>query len=102
MVLKKKIIVHFILKRVVRRDYKIAMIKKVFSFIIIAVLFGADTALAAGCAVVGKKIASQENGVLVRLKPVVHEGKDMCMVVVIVPAHDGEKLRRVEVFVPSD
>ncbi|MBX4336104.1 hypothetical protein [Bartonella raoultii] len=78
------------------------MMKKVFSFIIIAVLLGADSVLAAGCSVVGKKVATQEDGVLVSLKPVIHEGKDMCMVVVVVPAHDGEKLRRVEVFVPAD
>ncbi len=69
---------------------------------IMVVCLGANSVLAAGCAEVGRRVATQENGVLVRSKPVVQNGKDMCMIVFIVPAHDGEKLRRVEVFVPAD
>ncbi|WP_208435298.1 hypothetical protein [Bartonella phoceensis] len=78
------------------------MMKKFFLFIIIVVFLGADSVLAAGCAEVGRKVAAQENGVLVRSKPVVQDGKDMCMIVVVVPAREGEKLRRVEIFVPAD
>ncbi|MBB5073551.1 hypothetical protein HNQ69_000672 [Bartonella callosciuri] len=78
------------------------MIKKVFLFAMIAVFLGANPMLASGCAELGRRVAAQENGVLVRLKPVVQDGKDMCMVVVVVPARDGKKLRRVEVFVPAD
>ncbi|MET3560159.1 hypothetical protein ABID39_000851 [Bartonella japonica] len=76
--------------------------KKFFLFIMISIFLGADFVVAAGCVEVGKKIATQENGVLVRLKPVVQDGKNMCMVVIVVPARDGEKLRRVEVFVPNN
>ncbi|GAA5093662.1 hypothetical protein GCM10023260_00090 [Bartonella acomydis] len=76
--------------------------KKVFLFLTIAFFLGADSVLAAECTEMGRKVASQENGVLVRSKPVVQDGKDMCMIVVVVPARNGEKLRRVEVVVPVD
>ncbi|WP_375643134.1 MULTISPECIES: hypothetical protein [unclassified Bartonella] len=78
------------------------MMKKKFLFVIIAAFLGADSVLASGCAEVGKKAAARESGVLVRSKPVVQDGKDMCAIVVVVPARNGEKLRRVEFFVPAD
>ncbi|WP_336294063.1 hypothetical protein [Bartonella sp. CB169] len=78
------------------------MMKKIFLFIMIAVFFRVDSILAADCTKVGRKIATQEDGVLVRSKSVVQDGKDMCMIVVVVSARAGEKLRRVEVFAPAD
>lgn len=81
---------------------KISVVENFCFFVMIAVLLGVDSVLAAGCTEVGRNVATQEKGVLVRSKPVVQDGKDMCMVVVIVPARDGEKLRRVEVFVSAD
>ncbi|WP_074380880.1 hypothetical protein [Bartonella doshiae] len=78
------------------------MMEKIFFFLMIIVFLGVDSVLAAECMEVGKKVAAQERGVLVRSKSVVKDGKDLCVVVVVVPAHDGEKLRRVEVFVPAD
>lgn len=83
-------------------DYEISMMKKFFLFMVISAFFGGGSVVAAGCVEVGREVATQENGVLVRLKPVVQDGKDMCMVVVVVPARDGKKLRRVEVFVPNN
>lgn len=78
------------------------MMKKFFLFMIMAVFWRTDFVLASNCAEVGKKISTQENGVLVRSKPVVQDGKDMCDIVVVVPARNGEKLRRVEVSVPAE
>ncbi|WP_175869175.1 hypothetical protein [Bartonella gabonensis] len=75
--------------------------KKVFLFVIIAAFLGAGSALAVGCAEVGKKVATQEKGVLVRSKLVVEDGRDVCAIVVVIPARNGEKLRRVEFFVPA-
>ncbi len=69
---------------------------------IIAIFGGAYSVLASNCAEVGKKVSAQEKGVLVRSKPVVQDGKDMCDIVVVVPARNGEKLRRVEVSVPAE
>ncbi|GAA4660139.1 hypothetical protein GCM10023262_04860 [Bartonella pachyuromydis] len=68
---------------------------------VVAIFWGADFVLASECAEVGKKVSARENGVLVRSKPVVQDGKDMCDIVVVVPARNGEKLRRVEVSVPA-
>ncbi|WP_142416411.1 hypothetical protein [Bartonella massiliensis] len=78
------------------------MMKKVFLFLIITAFLGADSVLAAECAEVGKKVAAQEKGVLVRSKAVVQDGRGMCAIVVVVPARNGEKLRRVEFFLPAD
>ncbi|WP_375616045.1 hypothetical protein [Bartonella sp. AP58NXGY] len=78
------------------------MMKKVFLVVMLASFLGADSVLAADCAEVGKKVAIQEKGVLVRSKLVVEDGRDMCAIVVVVPARNGEKLRRVEVVVPAD
>lgn len=78
------------------------MMKKVLLFVIIVAFLGADSVMAAGCAEVGKRVATQEKGVLVRSKLVVQDGRDMCAVVVVIPARNGEKLRRVEAFVPAD
>ncbi|WP_455478572.1 hypothetical protein V3565_01505 [Bartonella sp. B10] len=78
------------------------MIKKVSLFMIISLFFGAESVLASECAEVGKEVAAQKSGVLVRSTPVVQDGKDMCLVVVVLPAREGKKLSRVEVFVPAD
>ncbi|GAA5103603.1 hypothetical protein [Bartonella jaculi] len=78
------------------------MMKKSFLFIIIAVLLGADSVWATECVEVGKKVAVQQSGVLVRSTPIVQDGRNICVVVVIVPAREGKKLRRVEVSVPAD
>ncbi|EJF81555.1 Uncharacterised protein [Candidatus Bartonella washoeensis] len=78
------------------------MMKRIFLFIMIAVLLGADSVLAAECTEVGRKVAVQHSGVLVRSTPIVQDGRDMCVVVVVVPAREGKKLRRVEVSVPTD
>ncbi|WP_375673133.1 hypothetical protein [Bartonella sp. TS82HLJMH] len=78
------------------------MMKKNFLFVIIAAFLGVDSVLASGCAEVGKKVAAQESGVLVRSNPVIQDGKGMCAIVIVVPARNGEKLRRVEFFVPAD
>ncbi|QEE11733.1 hypothetical protein [Bartonella krasnovii] len=77
------------------------MMKKVLLFVIIVAFLGADSVMAAGCAEVGKRVATQEKGVLVRSKLVVQDGRDMCAIVVVIPARNGEKLRRVEAFVPA-
>ncbi|EJF87611.1 hypothetical protein ME1_01213 [Bartonella vinsonii subsp. arupensis OK-94-513] len=77
------------------------MMRKFF-FAMVLVFLDAASVLASECIEIGRGIAAQKSGVLVRSTPVVKEGRDMCVVVFIVPAHEGEKLRRVEVAVPAD
>ncbi|EJF90578.1 hypothetical protein [Bartonella tamiae] len=82
--------------------------KKMFNLKILAIislltvsLLGATGVLAADCAEVGKRVAEEQAGRLARSTPVVQNGQNMCVVVVIVPASNGEKPRRVEVAVPA-
>ncbi|AGF75550.1 hypothetical protein [Bartonella vinsonii] len=78
------------------------MMRKFFFFVMVLVFLGADSVLAFECIEIGREIAVQKSGVLVRSTPVVKDGRDTCVVVVVVPAREGEKLRRVEVTVPVD
>ncbi|MGL2349000.1 hypothetical protein ACOWKN_02725 [Helicobacter pylori] len=61
-----------------------------------------DSVLAADCAEVGKKVSSRQGGTLTRSTPIVRDGENMCVVVIVMPAHNGKKPRRVEVVVPAD
>ncbi|MCZ2158131.1 hypothetical protein NPX99_02360 [Bartonella sp. 220] len=78
------------------------MMRKFFFFVMVLFFQGADFVLASECIEIGREIAVQKNGVLVRSTSVVKDGRDTCVVVVVVPAHEGEKLRRIEVTVPAD
>ncbi|WP_455477330.1 hypothetical protein [Bartonella sp. B41] len=68
----------------------------------IVILFGTDFVLAAECTEVGRMVAAQQNGVLMSSKHIVQDGRNICIVVVIVPAHKGKKLSRVEISIPAD
>ncbi|WCR55345.1 hypothetical protein [Bartonella clarridgeiae] len=78
------------------------MMKKVFFFAMFISLIGFDSVLAADCVEVGKKIAVQQGGTLTRSTPSIRDDKNMCVVVIVIPAHNGNKLRRVEVVVAAD
>ncbi|MHC5306693.1 hypothetical protein [Bartonella sp. LJL80] len=76
--------------------------KKVLSLALVTFLFGTPAAFAADCAEVGKRVADEQGGTLTRSTQVSQNGNDMCVVVVLIPARDGEKPRRVEVAVPAN
>ncbi|AQX19412.1 hypothetical protein [Bartonella sp. WD16.2] len=78
------------------------MIEKIFLFIMCLNIIGVDSVLAADCAEVGKRIASYQGGTLTRSTPIVQDGENMCVVVIVVPAHNGKRPRRVEVVIPAD
>ncbi|KEG19944.1 hypothetical protein [Bartonella bacilliformis] len=78
------------------------MMDKIFLFAMLLCLIRLDSVLAADCAGVGKRVANQQGGMLTRSMPIVQNGKNMCVVVIVVPAHNGQKSRRVEVIVPAD
>ncbi|MEP7456802.1 hypothetical protein [Phyllobacterium sp. SB3] len=61
----------------------------------------AGPALAADCSAVGQQVADAQGGTLARATSVVQNGKEVCVVVVLVPGKDGERPRRVEVAVPA-
>ena len=68
----------------------------------VAGAFNAGTALAADCSSVGQQVADSQGGTLARATSVVQNGKEVCVVVVLIPGKDGERPRRVEVAVPAN
>ncbi|WP_436118603.1 hypothetical protein [Phyllobacterium sp. LjRoot231] len=68
----------------------------------VAGVFSAGTAFAADCSSVGQRVADSQGGTLARATSVVQNGKEVCVVVVLIPGKDGERPRRVEVAVPAN
>jgi hypothetical protein len=83
------------------------MMKHLFNSLSLAGLFlvagvlTAGTASAADCSSVGQRVADAQGGTLARATSVVQNGKEVCVVVVLIPGKDGERPRRVEVAVPA-
>jgi hypothetical protein len=57
--------------------------------------------VAADCYAVGMRVAQQEGGQLAKATPESRGGGTVCVVVVVVPAKDGQRPRRKEVVVPA-
>lgn len=57
--------------------------------------------VAADCYAIGMQVAAQEGGQLAKATPEVRSGSTVCVVVVLVPARDGQRARRKEVVVPA-
>jgi hypothetical protein len=55
----------------------------------------------ADCYSVGQKVANQNGGQLARAAPQSRGGRTVCVIVVLVPAKDGQRPRRVEFIVPT-
>lgn len=68
----------------------------------VAGAFNAGSAFAADCSAVGQRVADSQGGTLARATSVVQNGKEVCVVVVLIPGKDGERPRRVEVAVPAN
>ncbi len=59
-------------------------------------------AAADDCAAAGQRVAAAQGGTLTKATPAVQGGRNVCVVVVLVPGRDGERPRRVEVAVPAE
>jgi hypothetical protein len=57
---------------------------------------------AADCYSIGQQVADQHGGTLARASESNQGGQSVCVIVVLVPAKDGERPRRVEVVVPAN
>ena len=53
------------------------------------------------CYSIGRKVASQNGGQLARAAPQTRGDRTVCVIVVLVPAKDGQRPRRVEFTVPA-
>jgi len=56
----------------------------------------------ADCIALGQRVAAEQAGQLTKATPAHQNGRDVCVVVVIVPGKEGEKPRRVEMAVPAN
>ena len=55
----------------------------------------------ANCNAVGQQIAAQNGGTLAKASPEQRGGRAVCVIVVLVPAKDGQRPRRQEFVVPQ-
>jgi hypothetical protein len=53
------------------------------------------------CYSTGQKVADKNGGQLARAAPQNRGGRTVCVIVVLVPAKDGQRPRRVEFIVPA-
>ena len=58
-------------------------------------------ATAADCYSIGQRVAAQNGGQLAKARPETRRGKNVCVVVVLIPAKDGQRPRRAEIVVPA-
>lgn len=56
---------------------------------------------AADCHAIGQRYAAQAGGQLARATPEVRGGQQVCVIVVLLPAKDGQRPRRSEIVVPA-
>lgn len=61
----------------------------------------AAPAHAADCHAIGQRHAAQAGGQLARATPEVRDGQQVCVIVVLLPAKDGQRPRRSEIVVPA-
>lgn len=57
---------------------------------------------AADCYSIGQQVAGQHGGTLAKASQSNQGGQSVCVIVVLVPAKDGQRPRRVEVVVPAN
>lgn len=78
------------------------IMRKLLFLVTFICLIGTSAAYAVDCAEVGKRVASEQGGTLARATLDTQNGGNTCVIIVLVPARDGEKPRRVEVAVPAN
>ncbi|MEO3387834.1 hypothetical protein [Mesorhizobium sp. CAU 1741] len=61
---------------------------------------GAVIPVAGDCHAIGMQQAAQMGGQLARATPEVRGGQQVCVIVVLMPARDGQRPRRSEIVVP--
>lgn len=57
---------------------------------------------AADCYAIGQQVADEHGGTLARASESNQGGQSVCVIVVLVPAKDGQRPRRVQVVVPAN
>lgn len=55
-----------------------------------------------GCYAIGERMAAQHGGTVARADSATRGGQQVCVIVVVVPAKDGQRGRRLEFVVPQN
>jgi hypothetical protein len=69
--------------------------------LIAAALLAVPAPAAANCYAVGQRIAAERGGSLAAAQAEVRGGRQVCVIVVLVPGADGKRPRRQEIVVPQ-
>lgn len=59
------------------------------------------TTVQADCYAIGQQVAAEQGGTLARATPASQGGQTVCIIVVLMPARDGQHPRRAEFVVPA-
>ena len=54
-----------------------------------------------GCYAIGQSVAAQHGGTVARADSATRGGQEVCVIVVVIPARDGQRGRRLEFVVPQ-
>lgn len=69
--------------------------------LLLAGLLASPAPAAPDCHAIGQRYAAQAGGQLARATPDVRGGQQVCVIVVLMPAKDGQRPRRNEIVVPA-
>lgn len=58
--------------------------------------------VASSCSAIGQQLAAQYGGTLASASPQKHGGSEVCVIVVVLPAKNGQRGRRAEYVVPRN
>jgi hypothetical protein len=67
---------------------------------VLCLLSAGPAGAGASCSAIGQEIAAHQGGMLVRATPA--QGGRACTIVIVVPARNGERSRRIEMTVPAE
>lgn len=72
-----------------------------FVSLVLTGLFALPAQAAPDCHAIGQRHAAQAGGQLARATPEIRGGQQVCVIVVLMPAKDGQRPRRSEIVVPA-
>ena len=72
-----------------------------FAGLVLAGSLAAPASAAPDCHAIGQRHAAQAGGQLARATPETRNGQEVCVIVVLMPAKDGQRPRRNEIVVPA-
>ena len=78
-----------------------SLLHAVFAGLLLAAPLASPVQAAPDCHAIGQRHAAQAGGQLARATPEIRDGQQVCVIVVLMPAKDGQRPRRNEIVVPA-